>query len=1044
MTSFLEDHDAPGGASHVPRDRPTRAAVFGEILFDHFPDGSRVLGGAPFNVAWHLCGFAADPLLISAVGDDEPGREILDHMDSWGLDTRLVAQVSGYATGRVDATIQDGEPTFEIARDQAWDHVPRPESDLLDAEPLGLLYHGSLAARSGDSRRTLRMFLEEYGLPTFVDINLRPPWWTGELVEWSLSRARWVKLSLEELAALTESDVSRLGAEDGCVEAARRLRDRHDIPWLVVTRGSAGSVLLQDDEWFQADAPTVVPIVDTVGAGDAFSSVLILGILADWPPDTMLQRASGFAADVCRLRGATTTDLTAYETHQRKWAEDTPVTRVESDDRPLHIMSLSLHGLVRGQNIELGRDADTGGQVSYVVDQARALASHPRVGRVDVITRQVHDRGVDSSYAEPSEPLGEGARIVRIPFGPRRYLHKESLWPYLDGLLDQLTRYVRSAGSVPDIIHSHYADAGYVGAQLAHLLGVPFVFTGHSLGRVKRERLLADGADRDTLEERYHLSQRIEAEEQALEAASLVITSTRQEVREQYEGYDHYLPGRMKVIPPGVDLARFSPPSRFWTEPAIAREINRFLTDPEKPMILALARADDRKNFGGLLHAYGGTPGLREIANLVIVAGNRDDIAEMAPAPRRVLTRILMLVDRYDLYGSVAYPKHHTQDDVPDIFRMAAHSRGVFVNPAVTEPFGLTLIEAAASGLPVVATNDGGPRDILDALDHGVLADPLDPQALGQALLDVLSDRRRWALFAKSAVSLVHRRFSWKTHARRYVRAVDRHVNALPPAHALRASTRLPRMDRILLTDLDGTLVGDREGLSALRARLDKASEGVGIGLATGRTLQAARAILSEWDLPDPDVLITASGGQLHYGPRLVRDRSWERRIHHRWEPAAVVRTLADVPGLTHDGGSPSVPTRLRYRLEDDSGLSLAAIRRRLRHAGLQVTLLLDHERYVDVLPGRASPGLAIRFFCFKWDLPPERLLVAGDSGNDAEMLSGDTLGVVVGNHDPELDFLRGHRRIYFAERPHAWGILEGIDHYDFLGAVRVPEEERA
>jgi sucrose-phosphate synthase len=106
--------------------------------------------------------------------------------------------------------------------------------------------------------------------------------------------------------------------------------------------------------------------------------------------------------------------------------------------------------------------------------------------------------------------------------------------------------------------------------------------------------------------------------------------------------------------------------------------------------------------------------------------------------------------------------------------------------------------------------------------------------------------------------------------------------------------------------------------------------------------------------------------------------------------------------------------------------------------------LLLDHERYVDVLPGRASPGLAIRFFCFKWDLPPERLLVAGDSGNDAEMLSGDTLGDVVGNHDPELDFLRGHRRIYFAERPHAWGILEGIDHYDFLGAVCVPEEERA
>ncbi|MEJ2203041.1 MAG: PfkB family carbohydrate kinase, partial [Gemmatimonadota bacterium] len=854
--------------------------------------------------------------------------------------------------------------------------------------------------------------------------------------------ARWVKASLEELAILSESDVSRIRTKEACVEAARRLRDRHDIPWLVVTRGREGSILLQDDEWYAAEAPEVSHIVDTVGAGDAFSSVLILGILAGWAPETMLRRASGFAADACRLRGATTTDLTAYETHSRTWAEEAPATVVEGSDRPLHIMSLSVHGLVRGQDIELGRDADTGGQVSYVVDQARALVRHPRVGRVDVITRQVHDRGVDPSYAEPFEPLEAGARIVRIPFGPRRYLRKESLWPYLDGLMDQLTRFVRSTGSVPVIIHSHYADAGYVGAQLANLLGVPFVYTGHSLGRVKRERLLADGIDRETLEERYHLSQRIEAEEQALEAASLVITSTRQEVREQYEGYDHYLPGRMKVIPPGVDLTRFSPPSRFWTEPPIAERVNRFLTDPDKPIILALARADDRKNFGGLLRAYAGSPELREAANLVLIAGNRDDIAELDPAPRRVVTRILMLVDRYDLYGSVAYPKHHRQDDVPDLYRLAAHSRGVFVNPAVTEPFGLTLIEAAASGLPVVATNDGGPRDILDALDHGVLADPLDPEALGQALLDVLSDRRQWALFAKNAVSLVHRRFSWKTHARRYVRAVDKHVNAVRPIQARRASTRLPRMDRILLTDLDGTLIGDQEGVAALRERLEGTSEGVGIGLATGRTLEDARTILSAWDLPEPDVLITASGGQLHYGPRLVRDRSWERQIHHRWEPDAVVRALAELPGLTHDAGTPSVPTRLRYRIDADSDLTLDRIRRRLRQAGLQVTLLLDQERYVDVLPGRASPGHAIRFFCFKWDLPPERLLVAGDSGNDADMLSGDTLGVVVGNHGPELEFLRGHPRIYFAERPHAWGILEGIDHYDFLGAVRVPEEE--
>ncbi|MBW1833140.1 MAG: glycosyltransferase, partial [Deltaproteobacteria bacterium] len=159
----------------------------------------------------------------------------------------------------------------------------------------------------------------------------------------------------------------------------------------------------------------------------------------------------------------------------------------------LYVLSLTIHGLVRATDIELGRDADTGGQVSYVVDQARALAQRPDVERVDVVTRLIEDRRVDESYSRPFEPICPGAQIVRIPFGPRRYLLKETLWPHLDSLLDQITRYIRMQERTPDVIHGHYADAGYVGAQLAKLLGVPFVFTGHSLGRVKKLRLESRG-----------------------------------------------------------------------------------------------------------------------------------------------------------------------------------------------------------------------------------------------------------------------------------------------------------------------------------------------------------------------------------------------------------------------------------------------------------------------------------------------------------------------------------------------------------------------
>jgi sucrose-phosphate synthase len=162
----------------------------------------------------------------------------------------------------------------------------------------------------------------------------------------------------------------------------------------------------------------------------------------------------------------------------------------------LYLMLISIHGLIRGQNLELGRDADTGGQTTYVVELLKALSQNPRVERVDLLTRQVMDSRVDASYAVEEEEVAPGAYIIRIPFGPRRYLRKESLWPYLDNFADMSLRHLRQIKRLPDWIHSHYADAGYAGAQLANLLGVPLVHTGHSLGRVKKQRLKEKGCQR--------------------------------------------------------------------------------------------------------------------------------------------------------------------------------------------------------------------------------------------------------------------------------------------------------------------------------------------------------------------------------------------------------------------------------------------------------------------------------------------------------------------------------------------------------------------
>ena len=164
-----------------------------------------------------------------------------------------------------------------------------------------------------------------------------------------------------------------------------------------------------------------------------------------------------------------------------------------SDKASLYVLLISVHGLIRGHDLELGRDADTGGQTKYVVDLARALALQDNVERVDLVTRLVDDASVSSDYRNPIEVLPDGVQIVRIAAGPDEYIRKEELWDYLDIFADNLLQWLNQQPRMPDVLHSHYADAGYVAVQLAHLTGIPLVHTGHSLGRDKRCRLLAMG-----------------------------------------------------------------------------------------------------------------------------------------------------------------------------------------------------------------------------------------------------------------------------------------------------------------------------------------------------------------------------------------------------------------------------------------------------------------------------------------------------------------------------------------------------------------------
>lgn len=714
----------------------------------------------------------------------------------------------------------------------------------------------------------------------------------------------------------------------------------------------------------------------------------------------------------------------------------------------IKIALVSLHGLIRGHDLELGRDEDTGGQTRYVVELARALALQEGVQRVDLITRQIMDDRVDPGYAQLEEPLGGKAYIVRIPFGPRRYLAKTKLWPYLEVFVDQCLHYFQRNRRVPDIIHGHYADAGYGGGQLARLLGIPFIFTGHSLGRVKLERLRQSGMDADKIEKRFNISRRIEAEEFALETCSLICTSTHQEVTDQYERYEHYVPDRMEVIPPGVDLTSFHPPREGLVEDTeIEKKINGFLANPEKPMILAMARPDHRKNLEMLVRVYGESPQLQRRANLVLVMGSREDIRSMPPGQKTVLQQILTLIDVYDLYGKVAYPKTHQPSEVPAIYRLVTASKGIFVNAAMTEPFGLTLLEAAASGAPIVATNDGGPRDIIANCQNGLLVDPFDPQGIEQALMHLLIEPNKWEEFSRNGLSNVFKYYSWERHCQRYLRDVGEIFDKsedIPEIASGRKPRKMRQIDRVIIADIDNTLTGDDEAMHRFFDLIAHTKEHVGFGIATGRRFEEVMEIMKQLSIPKPEVLITSVGTEMYYGKNLTMDSSWHKHIDFRWEPEKTRDLLSTVEGLYLQEETEQSRFKISYRMDVEVAPKVSGIRKMLREAGIRAKVIVSLGMFLDIIPTRAGSGVSVRHMAFKWGLPLENILIAGDSGNDEEMLAGNTLGVVVGNYSSELEKLRKYPRIYFARAHHAMGIIEGIEYYDFLEKITIPNDKMA
>jgi len=294
--------------------------LFGEVLADIFPERT-VLGGAPFNVAFHLKAFGQNPVLITRLGEDTLRDEVLGVMSKNGLETSGLQFDKSHPTGQVRVHIDDNGHHFDILPQQAYDFI-HPDEVRMTMRSMNpaMVYFGTLAQRNDISGWALQTLLRSTGAAKFLDVNLRDPWYDEKTLRQSLRHADIIKLNVEELASL--SAMFKLVGDESH-DWARQLISQFELGQVIVTCGVDGAWQMdQAGDIIEArESKRITKVVDTVGAGDGFAAVCILGTLRGWPIAKTLERANTFAAAICEIRGAIPALEDFYRPYSEAWTD---------------------------------------------------------------------------------------------------------------------------------------------------------------------------------------------------------------------------------------------------------------------------------------------------------------------------------------------------------------------------------------------------------------------------------------------------------------------------------------------------------------------------------------------------------------------------------------------------------------------------------------------------------------------------------------------------------------------------------------------------
>ncbi|KAK6944914.1 Sucrose synthase [Dillenia turbinata] len=482
-----------------------------------------------------------------------------------------------------------------------------------------------------------------------------------------------------------------------------------------------------------------------------------------------------------------------------------------------NVVILTPHGYFAQDNV-LGYP-DTGGQVVYILDQVRALETEMLhrikqqglniVPKILIVTRLLPD-AVGTTCCQRLEKVygTEHSQIIRIPFRTekgivRRWISRFEVWPYLERYTEDVaTEIAGELKAKPDFIIGNYSDGNIVASLLAHKLGVTQCTIAHALEKTKYPN---SDIYWKSLDEKYHFSCQFTADLIAMNHTDFIITSTFQEIAGskdsvgQYESHTAFtLPGlyrvvhgidvfdpKFNIVSPGADMSIYFPytekEKRLTTfhpeiEELLFSDVENkehlcVLKDRNKPIIFSMARLDKVKNMTGLVEWYGKNPKLRELANLVVVAGDRRKESK-DKEEQEEMKRMYGLIETYKLNGQFRWiSSQMNRVRNGELYRYIADTKGVFVQPAFYEAFGLTVVESMTCGLPTFATLHGGPAEIIVHGKSGFHIDPYHGDQAAELLVDFFEkckkDPTQWDKISQGGLQRIYEKYTWQIYSDR-------------------------------------------------------------------------------------------------------------------------------------------------------------------------------------------------------------------------------------------------------------------------------------